>query len=113
MSKTSRGVWHRVSQQEPCRFCKRWDERCAVAKDGRGAICYRNGDGADREKTDAHGNTYWVHQLKPDPRADSQDAQGRDVKRSRRGPERADPDTLHQVYTALLTCSNRPGATTS
>jgi hypothetical protein len=94
--------WVRVKKGSPCRYCRTADERCAVSADGRFAICYRIEDGAAKKKADTHGNPYWIHRLTTDPQPAARPRRKRATAPSTPGPQRADPDTLDRVYTALL-----------
>lgn len=58
--------FYSVSPARPCPACgaRSW---CQIARDGRTALCKRNGDGA-RERENSDGVTYFVHHLDGAPR---------------------------------------------
>src|SRR5262249_2638383 len=88
--------WHRVSKASPCLVCKRPDW-CCLSADGTVARCMRVEQGCFRSKEDKAGNRYYLHRLADGNRPDADLA-------SLPGPgaKRADADTLHEVYSALL-----------
>ncbi|MCI0462086.1 MAG: DUF3854 domain-containing protein [Gemmataceae bacterium] len=88
--------WVRVSQHSPCPVCKRPDW-CSTSADGTVAKCMRVEQGCFRSKEDKGGGHYYLHRLADGSRPEA-------PLPPRPGPEakRADPDTLHAVYTALL-----------
>jgi putative DNA primase/helicase len=90
--------WERVKRGRPCRVCEREDGLCAIATDGSRAVCYRIGGPESTEKTSKAGVPYFVHRL--DGQAEDN---GHAVKPFRPPPARAHSDTLHEVYSALLT----------
>jgi hypothetical protein len=87
-----------ATHADPCPVCKKPDW-CRVAEDGSVCCCRRvAADG--EERTDKDGAIYYVHQL-------AAGANGHATAPPRftladGGGERADPDTLHRVYAALL-----------
>jgi hypothetical protein len=91
--------WRDVTPSEPCPKCGRGDW-CSVSDDGTWLICRRHDDASGQERTDAAGQAYWLYRLKespypaiwPEPQFDQGHGQGR----------RAEADTLHRVYSALL-----------
>jgi hypothetical protein len=87
----------RVSANYPCPVCNHCDW-CSVSSDGTLAACRRVEAGAWKTKTDRGGAPVYLHRLDGEPRAPSAPlpAPG-DL-----APQRADPDTLHRVYSALL-----------
>jgi hypothetical protein len=91
-----RSPWRRVSRSHPCPVCGKPDW-CAVSADGRLVRCQRVEAGAFRTGTDKAGVTYYLHRLGEGPRPAvplSPPASG--------AVARAEPDTLHPVYDALL-----------
>src|SRR6516164_9771720 len=90
------GKWQRVSAKYPCPICgkPKW---CSVSADGRLAACRRIEQGAYRTRQDKDGALYYLHRLTgtESPAAPPPLSAGP-------GPARADPDTLHAVYLALL-----------
>ena len=91
-----RGNWVRVSNNSPCAVCKSSDW-CSVSADGTVRKCMKVADGAFRTKKDKNGAEYYLHRfdgtapLPPAPPPPS-------ILVS----DRADGETLHRVYTALL-----------
>jgi hypothetical protein len=86
-----------VSAAHPCPICARghW---CSISTDGRLAACRRVEAGAWRTKIDKAGAPVYLHRLdgtSAPPPAPPPPPGGP-------GPERADADTLHQIYGALL-----------
>ena len=92
----ARFQWVRVSMRSPCPVCERPDW-CSVSADGAVAKCMRVEQGCFRSKEDKGGGRYHLHRLKEGPRPEADPL-------PRPGPEarRADADTLHEVYSALL-----------
>lgn len=88
--------WVRVSKERPCPVCKHSDW-CGISSDGGMARCMRVENGAFRSKEDKNGSPYHLHKLTDRPFANAELPR-------RSGPEakRADADTLHEVYSALL-----------
>jgi len=92
--------WVRVTPSSPCRHCERGDERCAASADGRFEVCYRANTGSGVEKRTKDGATYFRYDLQ-----DVGDRGRRPAVPSLRvvpGSDRARPETLHRVYSALL-----------
>jgi hypothetical protein len=95
MSISSR--WRRVNKSTPCPVCKHPDW-CAISTDGALAACRRIEAGGWRSKTDRAGVPIYLHRLDgaagtppvPPPSPEGP------------APDRADADTLHAVYSALL-----------
>ena len=88
-------AWSAVSRRDPCPVCGQPDW-CAVSSDGRVARCMRIVDGPDViAREDSAGVPYGLAFLTDGPR---------DPSRYRPAPEptRADDETLHRVYCALL-----------
>src|SRR3954470_23250192 len=97
--------WNRVSLREPCTYCERGDERCARSADGRFAVCYRHNDGTAAVKRSKDGFTYYRYDLrKGDDLAST--ASRRPYLRVVPDQKRAEPETLHRVYEALLKSAN-------
>jgi hypothetical protein len=105
---TDRHHWERCTPRNPCHYCERSDERCSVRDDGKRATCYRVNDGtAVEEKRDSNGSIFYLYRLGADDNGDGHDHENNgqaEPKRKAKAPppERADPDTLHAVYSALL-----------
>jgi hypothetical protein len=93
-----------VSANKPCPICAK-SNWCSVREDGAYAVCKREaysatyGNGCP--KTDKNGEPYWVYRLTPKTPSGEQWDQPR-YSLADGGGERADPDTLHKVYSALL-----------
>lgn len=92
----ARFQWKRVTKQSPCPVCKRPDW-CRVSTDGTHAGCMRVETGCFRVKEGSDGSRVYLHRLAGAPRPEVNLP-------PRQGPEaqRADADTLHAVYSALL-----------
>jgi hypothetical protein len=88
--------WVRVSKQSPCPICEK-DHYCSVSADGTIAKCMFQEAGAFKSKEDKNGVPYHLHRVADRPRFQVDPPQPP-------GPEakRADSDTLHLVYSALL-----------
>src|SRR5262245_61820475 len=89
--------WRRVTRSHPCPVCGRPDW-CSLSADGTVARCMRVAEGACRTGTQRDGATYYLHRLggaaaAPPPPLPPPGGHA---------PDRADPDTLHAVYGALL-----------
>ena len=88
-------AWSAVSRRDPCPVCGQPDW-CAVSSDGRVARCMRIVDGPDViAREDSAGVPYGLAFLADGPRDPSRYQPDPD-------PPRADEDTLHAVYSALL-----------
>lgn len=93
----SKSNWVRVRPSCPCPICKAADW-CSVSADGAVAKCMRAEEGSFRTKQDSNGAPYYLHRL--DGRADT--PAPRVAPPGVPTPTRADPDTLHGVYSAIL-----------
>jgi len=93
----SKSNWVRVRPSAPCPICKGTDW-CSVSADGAVAKCMRAEEGSFRTKQDSNGSPYYLHRL--DGRADT--PAPRVAPPGVPTPTRADPDTLHGVYSAIL-----------
>jgi hypothetical protein len=91
------GEWCPTTRGNPCAVCGKYGW-CQVSADGTIALCRHQADGAYRTKTDKQGAEFYLHRL------DGAAAAPPDPPPSPSGPapERADPDTLHSVYSDLL-----------
>ncbi|MHB1524617.1 MAG: DUF3854 domain-containing protein [Candidatus Dormibacteria bacterium] len=91
-----RRSWQRVTRSHPCPVCGKPDW-CAVATDGQLVRCQRVEAGAFQTATDKTGQTYYLHRLNGEQHAriELPPANGA-------GACRADADTLHAIYGALL-----------
>lgn len=89
------GKWKRVTPSHPCQICGKPDW-CSVSVDGRLAACRRVEQGG-RAKADKNGSPYYLHRMNgtESTNAPPLDPTGTAV-------DRADTDTLHAVYSALL-----------
>lgn len=89
-------LWHPVTRRDPCPVCDRPDW-CAVSSDGRVARCMRVVDGPDVVASeDSNGTPYGLRFLTDGP-CDPSAYRKHDPE-----PERASPEILHRVYSALL-----------
>lgn len=87
--------WRRVSEDAPCPVCGQgsW---CSLAVGGRVVKCMREAANAFRTGKDRNGTPYYLHRRNgTTPPSDDPPSSGPE-------PQRADPDTLHAVYSALL-----------
>src|SRR5438045_1261756 len=91
-----RSQWVRVSIHAPCPVCKAPDW-CCVSADGTIAKCMRVEDGCFRSKEDRNGGRYFLHRLAEGPRREA-DLPPQPAPQA----QRADADTLHEIYSALL-----------
>lgn len=89
--------WVRVRQGSPCPICNSPDW-CSVTADGAVAKCMRSEGGSYCTKLDRNGAPSHLHRL------DGRTARGTPAVESPTGlpPARADPDTLHEIYSAIL-----------
>jgi hypothetical protein len=94
-----------VSRQNPCPICGKTDW-CSISKDGVWCCCRRVDTGEGLHKIDAAGVDYWLYRLDGRPfqhqEPDNPETFRPVLSSDDSEPERADPDTLHRVYTALL-----------
>ncbi len=88
-------LWSQVTRARPCPICGTPDW-CSTSIDGRFAACRRIEQGG-RAKTDRHGAPFYLHRLtgSDSPSMQPPIPTGANV-------ERADADTLHAAYSALL-----------
>src|SRR5918999_3583171 len=90
--------WPLVTEESPCHVCGKSDW-CSVSADGKKAICRRKDDGTGVHRTDKSGQDYWLYELNGHrERILSEDVSQQDGEVL----EKADPQTLDQVYGALL-----------
>jgi hypothetical protein len=87
-----------ATHADPCPVCKKPDW-CRIAEDGSVCCCRRVAAGGE-ERADKDGAIYYVHQLATG--ANGHAAAPPRFTLADGGGERADPDTLHRVYAALL-----------
>ena len=93
-------LWRPVSKREPCAVCGAPDW-CAVSVDGRVSRCMRVVEGDSIvSQTTKDGQPYGLQFASDGGPRDNRDLQSR--YRTDDEPERADDETLHRVYTALL-----------
>jgi hypothetical protein len=86
-----------VTAAHPCPVCAKPDW-CSVSEDGDVYLCRRQGE-PSQQRTDANGDTYYLHRLRPSPTATEPKYSLADG-----GGRVADPDTRHEIYYALLQC---------
>ncbi|HVF03118.1 MAG TPA: AAA family ATPase [Rubrobacteraceae bacterium] len=91
----SSGGWREASQEYSCPICGKPDW-CSVSDDDVWAICRRKDNGTGEHKVDASGADYWLYRLKEPPVESVSQEDPPEV------PERVEPETLDQVYGALL-----------
>jgi hypothetical protein len=91
------GKWQRVTRSHPCAVCAKPDY-CTVTADGGLAACRRIASGAWKSKIDKAGAPVYLHRLDGTAAAPSAPP----PPPGGPAPDRADADTLHRVYTALL-----------
>ncbi len=90
--------WLLVTEESPCHVCGKSDW-CSVSADGKKAICRRKDGGAGVRRTDKSGQDYWLYELNGHRELiSSEDGSQQDGEI----PEKADPQTLDQVYGTLL-----------
>jgi hypothetical protein len=90
--------WPLVTEESPCHVCGKSDW-CSVSADGKKAICRRKDDGTGVRRTDKSAQDYWLYELNGHRELIlSEDVSQQDGE----VPEKADPQTLDQVYGALL-----------
>jgi hypothetical protein len=90
--------WLLVTEESPCHVCGKSDW-CSVSADGKMAICRRKDGGAGVRRTDKSGQDYWLYELNGHRELiSSEDVSQQDGE----VPEKADPQTLNQVYGTLL-----------
>src|ERR687897_3280442 len=90
--------WHSVSTDSPCHVCGKPDW-CSVSSDGKKAICRRMHNGTGEPKVDTSGQEYWLYELNGHRELISSEEvwpQAGEI------TEKADPQTLDQVYGTLL-----------
>ena len=90
--------WQLVTEESPCHVCGKSDW-CSVSADGKKAICRRKDDGTGVRRTDKSGQDYLLYELNGHRELIlSEDVSQQDGE----VPEKADPQTLDQVYGTLL-----------
>src|SRR5215207_6388067 len=90
--------WLPVTEESPCHVCGKSDW-CSVSADGKKAICRRKDGGAGVRRTDKSGQEYWLYELNGYRELiSSEDVWQQDGEVL----EKANPQTLDQVYGALL-----------
>jgi len=90
--------WPLVTEESPCHVCGKPDW-CSVSADGKKAICRRKDDGAGVLRTDKSGQDYWLYDLNGHRELIFS---GEVFQQDGEVPEKAGPQTLDQVYGALL-----------
>jgi hypothetical protein len=89
--------WRRVTRRNPCPICGHGDW-CRVTSDGALAGCMRQEAGSYRAKDGRDGSRVYLHRLTGGPQLDGDLPPASPSS----AVERADPDTMHRVYAALL-----------
>src|SRR5215212_3012994 len=90
--------WPLVTEESPCHVCGKSDW-CSVSADGKKAICRRKDDGTGVRRTDKSGQDYWLYELNGHRELILSEEI---LQQDGEVPEKADPQTLDQVYGALL-----------
>ncbi|NSW84278.1 MAG: DUF3854 domain-containing protein [Syntrophothermus sp.] len=88
-------MWYEVTRTRPCLICGKPDW-CSITDDGTWAVCRRVDNGQGTHKVDKAGMDYWLYKLTDGPRTPPPELP------ARQESERADAETLHQVYCRLL-----------
>lgn len=91
------GKWRSVSAAHPCPICGKTDW-CSISIDGLLAACRRVDEGATKTKIDKQGAPYHLHRLDGTPGPEHVLL----PKPASAEVQRADGDSLHSVYSALL-----------
>jgi len=90
--------WLLVTGESPCHVCGKSDW-CSVSADGKKAICRRKDGGAGVRRTDRSGQNYWLYELN----GHRELILSEDIwQQNGEVLEKADPQTLDQVYGTLL-----------
>ena len=90
-------IWVEVSSKSPCFICGKSDW-CSVSRDGGVTICRRLDTGEGVHKMDRNGGDYWMYFRDGRTTKDFSSPPPTDDHEG----ERADPDTLNRLYSALL-----------
>src|SRR5215208_6293315 len=90
--------WPLVTEESPCHVCGKSDW-CSVSADGKKAICRCKDDGSGVLRSDKPGQDYWLYDLNGHSELILSAVVWR---RDGEVPEKAGPQTLDQVYGALL-----------
>src|SRR5215212_10897989 len=93
-----RARWPLVTEESPCHVCGKSDW-CSVSADGKKAICRRKDDGTGFRRTDKSGQEYWLYDLNGHRELILSEEV---LRQDGEVPEKAGPQTLDQVYGALL-----------
>jgi len=88
--------WLRVTASNPCPICRKGDW-CRVTADGSLAGCMRVETGCFRVKEGRDGSTVYLHRLTSDPQSRTSIPPAGGIE-----PQRADADTLNEIYSAFL-----------
>jgi hypothetical protein len=91
------GKWQRVTRSHPCVVCGKPDN-CSISADGALAACRRQEAGCWRTKTGKDGTPVHLHRLDGTARPPATPP----LPSTGTAPDRADADTLHRVYSAIL-----------
>lgn len=89
--------WRSVTEESPCHVCGKsgW---CSVSGDRKKAICRRRNNGSGVHRVDKSGQDYWLYDMNGHgaPHPPEESTEDHEV------PDKAEPQTLHRVYGALL-----------
>lgn len=94
--------WFEVTKKNPCPICGH-DSWCRIAKDGN-AVCCQRGNGGGIERYDKNGVPFWLYFLNEGQNNQINLDSLPPIPSSTTTPRnnRADPDTLHEVYSTML-----------
>src|SRR5215212_11259630 len=90
--------WMPVTEESPCHVCGKPDW-CSVSADGTKGICRRRNHGTGERKVDTSGQDYWLYDLNGHRELILSEGVSQQVGEVL---EKADLQTLDQVYGALL-----------
>ncbi len=95
--------WRRVTRKAPCSRCEKPDW-CARSDDERFEICRRHNDGTGKSHVDKSGTEYFVYYIgSPTSKLlGPKISKYRKPPEVRSEPEKAQPETLNEVYSFLL-----------
>src|SRR5215208_6147510 len=94
----SNTFWPSVTAESPCYVCGKPDW-CSTSSDGKKAICRRRNNGTGERKVDTSGQEYWLYDLNGHRELILSEDVSQQVGEVL---EKADLQTLDQVYGALL-----------
>src|SRR5262249_55915926 len=92
--------WINVTSDRPCSICRK-DSWCSYSADGQAAICRRKLIEGGKRCSDKNGEDFFLYHI-DDERPDQPVGEPPVDDEVADEPTRADPDTLHLVYSTLL-----------